>query len=46
MYKVSSNSVNLNFGFLTSKLATDAIGSSIKDNSRNRLLEEELENTN
>ncbi|CAD8121951.1 unnamed protein product [Paramecium sonneborni] len=43
MYKVSSNSVNMNFGFLTSKLANEATGSTIKDSSKNRLLEAEAE---
>lgn len=46
MYKVSSNSVNMNFGFLTSKLANEATGSAIKDNSKTRLLEAEADTSN
>ncbi|CAD8210006.1 unnamed protein product [Paramecium octaurelia] len=46
MYKVSSNSVNMNFGFLTSKLANEATGSAIKDSSKTRLLEAEADTSN
>ena len=35
----------MNFGFLTSKLANEATGSTIKDSSPNRLLEAEADTT-
>ncbi|CAD8121927.1 unnamed protein product [Paramecium sonneborni] len=44
LYKVQSNSVNLNFGFLTTKMAGEVTGS--KAITKSRLLEEESDQQN
>ncbi len=33
MFKIQSNSVDMNFGFLTSKMVNDIAGATIKENS-------------
>lgn len=37
MYKVQSNSVNMNFGFLTTKMAGEIAGVTVKDDTPERL---------
>ena len=37
MYNVQSNSVNMNFGFLTSKMAGEIAGATVKDDTPERL---------